>query len=144
MAVPVKPMGPISRSSHGGGNGCEVTVKLTALLSFMVGATETAKYPEFAPGGIVMLIVVLFQLFTRTGASLSMTKLPLCVFPNPVPVIVTWLPTGPVVAETEVMTGAGAVAEAMETLSKVAVAAAEVLWFVTAIPMYTFCAMLIV
>jgi hypothetical protein len=64
--------------------------------------------------------------------------------PNPTPEITTWLPIDPVVAETLVITGAGAVTQLTETLSKVAVASAEVLPLFTANPTYTFCAMLIV
>ena len=42
------------------------------------------------------------------------------------------------------MTGAGAAAEFTRTLSKVAVASTELLLALTAKPMYTFCAMLMV
>ena len=48
------------------------------------------------------------------------------------------------VAETELMIGAGAAAEFTETLSKVAVARTELLLALTAKPMYTFWAMLMV
>jgi hypothetical protein len=47
-------------------------------------------------------------------------------------------------AEIELITGAGAAAESMETLSKVAVATTELLLALTAKPMYTFCAMVMV
>jgi hypothetical protein len=49
-----------------------------------------------------------------------------------------------VVAETLVITGAGAEGVLSDTLSKVAVASAEVLPLFTANPTYTFCPMLIV
>ena len=51
------------------------------------------------------------------------------------PVIITWLPTDPVVAETLVIAGAGAVVEVTDTLSKVAVAKVDVLRLLTASPM---------
>jgi hypothetical protein len=50
----------------------------------------------------------------------------------------TWLPIEPVVAETLVITGAGAAAEFTETLSNVAVVKAVVLPLFTARPTYTF------
>jgi hypothetical protein len=56
----------------------------------------------------------------------------------------TWLPIDPVVAERPVMTGACVADGLIDTLSKVAVPRADVLLLVTAKPMYTFCAMLIV
>jgi hypothetical protein len=116
-------------------------VKRTALLSFIVGATETSKGPEVAPGGIVMVMDVSLQVLIVTAAPFSRTALPPCVAPNPEPEITTWLPMEPVVAETAVITGAGAAAELTETLSKVAVANEAVLRLLTAKPTYTFCAM---
>jgi len=113
-------------------------VKGMALLLFMLGATETTSGPEVAPAGIVMVIEVLLQELMVTGAPFSVTRLLPCGEPNPVPEITTWLPTGPVVADTLLITGAGAAAEFTETLSKVAVASAEVLLLHTANPMYTF------
>jgi len=38
-----------------------VTVKLTGLLAFMLGATITASVPEAAPVGMVALMLVLLQ-----------------------------------------------------------------------------------
>jgi hypothetical protein len=38
-----------------------VTVNITALLLFMLGATATAKGPEVAPEGIVIVTDVLLQ-----------------------------------------------------------------------------------
>jgi hypothetical protein len=109
-------------------------VKFTALLSFMLGATETSNGPEVAPVGIVMMIEVLLHELIDAGALFNNTKLPPCEAPKPVPVINTWLPIAPVVAETLVMTGAGAAVELIDTLSKVAVASAELLPLVTAKP----------
>ena len=48
------------------------------------------------------------------------------------------------VADNAVIAGAGDAAELTETLSKVAVAKLELLWLLTASPMYTFCAIVIV
>jgi hypothetical protein len=50
----------------------------------------------------------------------------------------------PVVAETAVITGAGAAVELTDTLSNVALAKADVVRLLTARPTYTFCAMLTV
>jgi len=55
-----------------------------------------------------MLIAAVLQELMVTWPPFSVTTLPLCVAPNPVPEMVTWLPTDPVVAERLVMTGAGA------------------------------------
>src|SRR5262245_49626455 len=107
---------------------------MTILLSIRLGATATSSGPEAAPAGIVITIEVSLQELRVTGLPLSVTALPLAELPNPEPVIVTWLPTDPVVAETPVITGAGAAAELIDTLSNVAVAKAEVLPLVTANP----------
>jgi len=114
------------------------------LLSFILGATETSSSPELAPAGIVILTDVPLQLLMVTGAPFSSTALPPCVAPNPVPVITTWLPIEPVVADTAVITGAGAATVLTDTLSNVAVATEVVVRLLTASPMYTFAAMLTV
>jgi len=110
----------------------------------MLGAIDTSNGPDVAPTGIVMLIDVPLQVFTVTPAPFSNTALPPCNAPNPVPVITTWLPMDPVVAETAVITGAGTAAELTDTLSNVALAKADVVRLLTASPTYTFCAMLTV
>jgi hypothetical protein len=110
----------------------------------MLGAMDTSKDPEVAPTGIVMLIDVLLQVLTVTAAPFSNTALPPCKAPNPVPDITTWLPIDPVVADTAVITGAGAAAELSDTLSNVALAKADVVRLLTANPTYTFGAMLTV
>jgi hypothetical protein len=110
----------------------------------MLGATETTMYPEVAPVGIVTMIDVLPHELTVTGALFNITKLPLCDAPKPEPVISTWLPTEPVLAETLLIIGAGDAVELIETLSKVPVASADVLPLLTAKPTYTFWAMLMV
>jgi hypothetical protein len=143
VALPAIPTEPTSWSNHGVNNGCEVTVKSTALLSFMLGATETSKGPVVAPAEIVITIDALDHELTVIGALFSVTKLPPCEAPKPVPVISTWLPIDPVVAETLVITGARAAVELTETLSKVAVTRAEFVSLVTANPTKTFCAMAI-
>jgi hypothetical protein len=117
-------------------------LKRIALLSFMLGAIDTSNGPVVAPTGIVMLIDVPLQVLMATVAPFSRTALPLCEAPNPVPEITTWLPIDPVVAETAVITGAGAAAELSDTLSNVALAKAEVVRLLTASPTYAFCAML--
>jgi hypothetical protein len=100
----------------------------------MLGATETTNGPDVAPVGIVMLMEVALQELIVTGEPSSITTLLPCVAPILEPVIATWLPIEPVVAETLVITGAGAAAEFTETLSNVAVAKAVVLPLFTARP----------
>src|SRR5439155_26268343 len=115
-----------------------------ALLSFMLGAMDTSKDPVVAPTGIVMLIDVPLQVLTVTAAPFSNTALPPCKAPNPVPEITTWLPMDPVVAETAVMSGAGAAAELSVLLSNVTVTnAVYTLSLPDALPI-SFCAMLTV
>src|SRR5260370_12173912 len=104
----------------------------------MRGAMEGSKAREAAPAGIVMLIDVPLQVLMVTAAPFSRTALPLCVAPKPVPEITTWLPMDPVVAETAVITGAGAAAELSDTLSNVPLAKAQVLPLLTPTPPYTF------
>jgi hypothetical protein len=64
-------------------------VKITGLLSFMLGATDTAKGPEVAPEGIVMVIDVALQELIVTSALFRITTLLPCALPNPVPEITT-------------------------------------------------------
>src|SRR5215467_15348617 len=143
-AFPSTPTTPTSWSSHDTGSGCEVTVKRIALLSFMLGATVTNRDPVVAPFGIVIVIDVALQLLTVAGAPFNWTALLPCVAPKPEPVIITWLPTDPVVAETAVIAGAGAAPEFTDTLSNTPVAVEDVVRLLTAKPMYTFCAMVTV
>jgi len=138
------PTAPISPLNHPEGKGWDVTVNITALLSSKLGATETTSAPDTAPEGIVMLIDVSLQELTNTGVAFKVTTLPPCEAPKFAPVITTWLPTVPVVAEIFVMTGAGIPNEPTDTLSKVAVASDEVLPLFTINPTYTFCATLTV
>jgi hypothetical protein len=64
-------------------------VKITGLLLFMLGATVTAKGPEVAPAGIVMVMDVALQELMVTPAPFSSTTLLPCAPPNPVPEITT-------------------------------------------------------
>src|SRR5713226_5905783 len=91
-----------------------------------------------------MLIDVAPHVLIGTATPFSLTTLFPCDAPKPVPEITTALPIDPVVADTLLITGAGAEAELTDTLSKVAVASAEALPLFTAKPTYTFCPMLIV
>jgi hypothetical protein len=84
----------------------------------MPGVTDTTMPPEVAPVGIVTVIDVALQEFTVTNAPLNRTT-PLD--PKFVPVITTWLPIGPVVAERLAIAGAGLAEGLTETLSNVAV-----------------------
>ena len=102
-------------------------MNVTGLLLFMLGATETAKGPEVAPDGIVMVIDVSLQELIVTNTPFSSTALLPCDAPNPLPVITTGLPIDPVVLETLLMVGAGAPLVLRETLSRVAVSSAVLL-----------------
>jgi len=101
----------------------------------MLGATETTRFPEVAPEGIVNSIYVPLQRSIVTGTEFSKTTLPPCTSPKPVPNIVTRFPTDPVVAETLVIVGATAAEVVTETLSRVAVASEEFDWLLAAKPM---------
>jgi hypothetical protein len=116
-------------------------VKVAGLLLFMFGATDTVNGPDVAPDGMVIPIEVLLHTLIVTNAPFNVTS---PTPPNPVPLITTWLPTEPVVADTPVMTGAGADVELIDTLSNLAVARVDVLRLLTAKPTYTFVAMSIV
>jgi len=59
------------------------------LLAFMLGANRTARGPELAPDGSVIVTEVLLQELTVTAAPFSITKLLLCAAPKPVPEITT-------------------------------------------------------
>ena len=127
VALPITPTWPISWSNHGVGSGCVVTAKCTALLLFMLGATETTKYPEVAPVGIVVTMDVLPHELIVTGVLFKVTTLLPLEAPKPEPEMTTWLPTEPVVAETPVMRGAGLEEVLTETESNVSVVDPEVL-----------------
>ena len=109
-------------------------MNVTGLLAFMLGPTRTAKYPVADPEATVKVTEVLLQEFIVIDTPLNITKLLPCEAPKLDPVIVTWLPIDPVVAERLLMTGAGAAVELIDTLSNVAVANAVVLLPVTARP----------
>jgi hypothetical protein len=82
------------------------TVKLTLLLVTPPTVTRTA--PVVAPAGTVARTLVADQLVTVASVPLNRTVLAPCVAPKFVPVIVTDVPTGPVVGERLVMVGSGA------------------------------------
>ena len=71
----------------------------------MLGATETTRFPDAAPEGTVITMDVALHELIDTVAPFNVTTLPFWVVPNPVPLIVIWVPTEPVVAEIEVMAG---------------------------------------
>jgi len=102
-------------------------VNLTGFLEFMLGAAETTNSPEVATAGIVTVIEVSLHELIVTGVAFSVTTLPPCEAPKLEPVITTWLPISPVVAETLVMTGAAPPPNSRTRLSKVAVARLVVL-----------------
>ncbi len=64
-------------------------MKITGLLSFMLGATDTTNGPEVAPVGIVMPMEVAFQLLMVTAAPFSSTTLLPWGAPKFAPLIVT-------------------------------------------------------
>jgi hypothetical protein len=100
----------------------------------MLGATETTSGPEVAPLGIVPVIEVALHAVIVTGLSFKRTT-PLPVeAPKFDPLITTWLPIDPVVAETLPITGAGFAVELMDTLSNVPVYKTPVLPLLTANP----------
>ena len=110
----------------------------------MVGPSSTLRKPDVAPAQIVMEMDVALHELTVIGKSFKTTKLELWVVPKLDPVIVTCVPIGPVVAETELMIGGMFAAEVTETLSKLVVWRVPTVPLATAIPMYTVVAMLIV
>jgi hypothetical protein len=64
-------------------------VNVTGLLLFMLGATDTARGPEVAPEGIVIVNEVGLQELIVTSPSFSVTMLLPWGVPKPVPVITT-------------------------------------------------------
>lgn len=89
VALPPAPTCPISVSSHPTGKGCDVTVKRTALLSFMSGPTDTSKGPEVAPVGIVARIDVLLHKLIVSGNPFNVATLLPWVAPKFEPLMVT-------------------------------------------------------
>jgi hypothetical protein len=65
------------------------TAKVTGLLLFMLGATNTANGPEVAPDAIVAVIDVALQESIVIDIPFSSTMLLPCVSPKPVPEITT-------------------------------------------------------
>ena len=110
----------------------------------MLGATETASGPELAPVGKVIAMLDSLQELIVVWLPFSKTALLPCVDPKFAPLITTWLPIAPVVADTLLIIGAGAAAEFTDTLSIADVAKVELDWLLTTKPMYTFVAIVIV
>ena len=121
-----------------------VILRPSVLLSFMLGPRDTTRGPEVAPAGMVMEMDDVLQELIVMGASFTYTVLLPCVFPKPEPEIVTWSPTRTSLPERDVITGGAVAPVVSETLSKLAVASTELLLLVTAIPMYTLAAILMV
>jgi hypothetical protein len=70
-----------------------VTVYMTPLLGSP--PTLTITLPVVAPDGTVATMLVALQLVTVAATPLNVTVLVPCAAPKFVPVIVTWVPTGP-------------------------------------------------
>ena len=64
-------------------------MNVTGLLLSIVGAADTARSPEVAPAGIVIVIDVALQESTVTSPSFRYTTLLPWEAPKPVPVITT-------------------------------------------------------
>ena len=103
----------------------------------MPGAMETTKGPIVAAVGTVVVIDVALQALTVAALSLNRTTPLPAEAPKPVPVIVTWPPTEPVVAETLVIAGAGLADVVIKRLSMTPLYKAPVLPLLTASPTYT-------
>jgi hypothetical protein len=71
------------------GGGAAVTVNVTGLLLFIVGATKTVSGPEVAPEAMVAVMDVPLQELMVIGVPFSSTKLAPCVAPNPLPEMTT-------------------------------------------------------
>ena len=64
-------------------------MKITGLLSFMAGATDTTNGPEVAPAGMEMLMDVALQVLMVTSVPFRSTTLLACVAPKFDPLTVT-------------------------------------------------------
>jgi hypothetical protein len=84
--------------------GATATVKLTPLLA--TPPTVTTTLPVVAPVGTGVTMLVADQLVGVAVVPLNFTVLVPCVAPKFVPVIVTDVPTGPLVGDRVVMLGA--------------------------------------
>jgi hypothetical protein len=93
--------------------GGTVTVKLTPLLARP--PTVTTTLPVAAPAGTGATMLVADQLVGVAVVPLNFTVLPPWVAPNPVPVIVTGVPTGPTVGPRLVSVGGVPAGTATET-----------------------------
>jgi hypothetical protein len=64
-------------------------VNVIGLLAFMLGATNTAKGPEVAAEGVVMVMDVALQELIVADTPFNITALLPCDAPKPVPEITT-------------------------------------------------------
>jgi hypothetical protein len=78
-----------------------VTVKFPPVPTTPETVTEIG--PVVAPTGTGATMVVLLQLVGAAGIPLKLTTLDTCVLPNPLPLIVTAVPTGPTAGDTLVI-----------------------------------------
>jgi len=78
--------------------GVVVTVKPTPLLA--IPPTVTTRLPVVAPLGTWTTMLPLLQLVGVAAVPLNLTVLVPCVLPNPVPLIVTDVPTGPALGDS--------------------------------------------
>ena len=102
VALPAIPTDPISPSDQPGGSGVIVKVELFTACPF----TVTVNAPEDAAVGTSARMLVSLQFTTPALVVFNETVLLPCVVPNPDPVIVTKVPTGPEVGEIDVILGA--------------------------------------
>jgi len=80
------------------------TIKIPPVLA-AAPPTVTATNPVVAPGGTGATMLVVLQLVGVVGVPLKVTVLVPCVDPNPLPVMVTDVPTGPEVGPKLEMLG---------------------------------------
>jgi hypothetical protein len=119
------------------------TVKGTPLLA--TPPTVTTTFPEVAPAGTGTVMLVVLQLVGVPAVPLKVTVLVPCGAPKFVPLIVTGSPGDPAFDDKFAIVGEDVCPVALsDTLSKVAVASADVLSLDTINPTNTFCAIVIV
>src|SRR5216110_543346 len=88
----------MSKSSHDP-MCCVPTKRRKALLSFMLGATDTTTGPEVAPVGMVTVIDVPLQEVAAIAEPFNITAPVPCEAPKPEPEITAWLPATPAAGE---------------------------------------------
>jgi len=101
------PLWPVSPQIVGA-EPVAVTVKGMALLASLAAPpTITTTFPEVAPVGTVVVMLVALQLVTVATTPLNVNVLVPCVDPKYAPVIVTTVPSGPDVGFILVIAGGG-------------------------------------